>query len=66
MDLKSDQRPVCSECETTMLCSENDVQVNCGDGYVKCGDEYACPECQTRVIIGFGSMWHPMNNSNSC
>jgi primosomal protein N' len=55
----SDQRPVCSECETTMLCSKNEVRVDCGNGYVKSGDEYACPSCETRVIVGFGSTWQP-------
>ena len=57
--MKSDQRPVCAECETTMLCAKNEVRVDCGGGYVKSGDEYACPDCKTRVIIGFGSMWQP-------
>jgi primosomal protein N' len=55
----SDQRPVCSECETTMSCSKNEVRVDCGHGYVKSGDEYTCPSCNIRVIVGFGSMWQP-------
>tara|TARA_Y100000034_G_C6729717_1_gene323222 strand:- start:556 stop:765 length:210 start_codon:yes stop_codon:yes gene_type:complete len=54
-----DQRPVCSECETTMLCSKNEVRVDCGHGFVKSGDEYTCSECKIRVIVGFGSIWKP-------
>lgn len=61
--MESDQRPVCSECETTMLCSKNEVRVDCGNGYVKSGDEYACPQCQVGVIVGFGSMWQPKSKT---
>ena len=60
MELQSDQRPVCSECETTMICSKNEVRVDCGNGYVKSGDEYTCSSCETRVIVGFGRMWEPV------
>jgi uncharacterized membrane protein len=42
-----------------MTCSKNEVRVDCGDGYVKSGDEYTCPSCEIRVIVGFGSMWQP-------
>ena len=52
-----DQSPVCRECDTTMTCSKNEVDVDCGHGYIKSGDEYTCPECKTRVIVGFGSIW---------
>jgi primosomal protein N' len=55
----SDQRPVCAGCNTTMSCSKNEVRVDCGHGFVKSGDEYACPSCETRVIVGFGSIWKP-------
>jgi hypothetical protein len=42
-----------------MLCAKNEVRVDCGGGYVKSGDEYTCPSCETRVIVGFGNMWQP-------
>ncbi len=57
--MTSDQRPVCAGCNTTMSCSQNEVRVDCGHGYVKSGDEYTCPSCGTRVIVGFGSTWKP-------
>lgn len=55
--LKSDPRPVCGECFATMLCLKNEVRVDCGNGYVKSGDKYACPKCKMSVVVGFGDMW---------
>lgn len=51
------QRPVCYECSIEMRCSKNGRIVKSqahGDlGYFR-GDEYKCPSCAHRVIVGFG------------
>jgi hypothetical protein len=58
-DITPDRRPVCGDCRETMVCNKNDIQVDCGNGYVKNGDQYECPECYYKVITGFGNLWMP-------
>lgn len=51
------QRPVCVLCQVEMRCSKNGRIVKSEShgevGYFR-GDEYACPKCGVRVIVGFG------------
>ena len=51
----SDQ-PVCAKCLQGMECDENEVFIDCGNGYVKSGDRFRCSRCQAGVIVGFGKM----------
>lgn len=52
------QRPVCVLCQVEMRCSKNGRVVKSEShgevGYFR-GDEYACPKCGLRVIVGFGA-----------
>jgi len=54
-------RPVCAECSVEMRCSKNGRVVKSqghGDyGYFH-GDEYTCPGCKHRVVVGFGHPCH--------
>lgn len=51
------QRPVCVRCAMEMRCAKNGRIVQSeahGEfGYFH-GDEYACPSCDGRVVVGFG------------
>tara|TARA_R110000751_G_scaffold53058_4_gene115206 strand:+ start:3664 stop:3816 length:153 start_codon:yes stop_codon:yes gene_type:complete len=40
-----------------MSCIKNEVDVDCGESYVKSGDLYACGKCANSVIVGFGKMY---------
>ena len=52
-------RPVCAECAVEMHCSKNDRKYQTRPGHVDtriwAGDEYTCPQCQARIIIGWGT-----------
>lgn len=51
-------RPVCVKCEIEYRCSRNGVEVvdfNANGEYAYWNaDEFECPGCQTRIIVGFG------------
>ena len=44
--------PYCTACDRFMRCETNSVTVVSGAAYS--GDLFACPECHTGVVVGFG------------
>ena len=51
------ERPECATCLQGMDCEKNEVDVDCGNGYVKSGDRFRCSRCKAGVIVGFGKMY---------
>jgi hypothetical protein len=45
---------VCSACKVTLRCVKNEKVVRFGGAEIKWGDEYQCPGCGIKVILGFG------------
>jgi|19_taG_2_1085344.scaffolds.fasta_scaffold26739_2 hypothetical protein len=49
--------PYCCKCNYHMTCDKNEVEIDCGHGYVKSGDRYRCVTCGITVITGFGKTY---------
>jgi len=52
-------RPICVPCRLEMRCVKNnrvvaDPAAASGPSTYWLGDEYECPECRSRVVVGFG------------
>ena len=51
-------RPVCVHCKRELRCSKNGrvlELISAGEPYqLWSGDEFQCPDCGTRVIVGYG------------
>ena len=50
------EQPVCAKCLHGMICEKNEVDVDCGNGYVKSGDRFRCSQWGAGVIVGFGKI----------
>jgi predicted RNA-binding Zn-ribbon protein involved in translation (DUF1610 family) len=49
--------PVCTDCKVEMKCSHTGVKVapNENPYWVRSGDEFTCPSCDSSIIVNFGS-----------
>ena len=52
-------RPVCTKCEVEFRCAKNGVEVldhnELGPYIISQADEFECPVCLHRIIVGFGN-----------
>ena len=58
-------RPICVGCRREFRCSKNGKPVahdGVDDPTVFWGDEYACPECDARIVVGFSQGGRPASH----
>lgn len=51
-------RPICIPCQREYTCHKNEVEVLVGDVELYSADEFRCPGCDHRIIIGRASTAH--------